>query len=120
MHSLLRRTFGGLSARYYFREFFFGVLIAALMFSSMTSHGHSMPIKMLSLLIINTLLYPYSRFVYQGIAGFIMGENVFFLNALFMLLMKIVTMMICWACSILIAPVGLAYLYFHNRDVLQA
>ncbi|WVV47296.1 hypothetical protein THH46_21410 [Pseudomonas sp. NA13] len=29
------------------------------------------------LAIINTLLYPYSRFVYESVVGYIMGNNVF-------------------------------------------
>jgi hypothetical protein len=27
---------------------------------------------------------------------------------------KIFTMVICWACAIFIAPIGLAYLYYHH------
>ncbi|MNR50910.1 hypothetical protein D3C85_1704980 [compost metagenome] len=65
--------------------------------------------------VIMTLLYPYSRFVYERIVGFIMGDNVFFVNAFFMLFAKAFTMLICWTCAIFIAPVGLAYLYFYHR-----
>jgi len=56
---------------------------------------------------ISTLLYPYSRFVYERIVGFIMGENVFYGSAVMMMLAKIFTMCLCWAFAIFIAPVVL-------------
>lgn len=67
-----------------------------------------------ALAIVCALLYPYSRFVYESIVGFVMGENVFFINAIFMLIVKYFTMALCWAFSIFIAPIGLAYLYFYH------
>jgi hypothetical protein len=66
---------------------------------------------MIALLVVNTLLYPYSRFVYEGVMGFIVGQNVFWMNVLFM---KLVTMALCWSCAIFIALIGLAYLYYHH------
>jgi hypothetical protein len=50
---------------------------------------------MLLMMVVNTLLYPYSRFVYESVMGFIMGQNVFFVNAVLMLAVKVVTMVIC-------------------------
>lgn len=69
---------------------------------------------MIALLAINTFLYPYSRFVYESIVSFIMGNNVFFVNAIFMVVVKIFTMLLCWSFAIFIAPIGLAYLYYHH------
>ncbi len=64
--------------------------------------------------VINTLLYPYSRFVYETIVGFFMGDNVFFGSAFIMMGVKLITMLLCWVFAIFIAPVGLLYLYFHH------
>lgn len=61
---------------------------------------------------VNTLLYPYSRFVYESIVDFILGRNVFFVNATMMLIVKWMTMTFCWGFAIFVAPIGLAYLYF--------
>jgi hypothetical protein len=70
-----------------------------------------------SLAVVSTLLYPYARFVYESVVGFIMGENVFFVNALLMLGAKIITMFVCWFLAIFIAPLGLLYLYwYHSRQ----
>lgn len=73
-----------------------------------------MSIGMLLFTVFSTLLYPYSRFVYESIVRFIMGENVFFVNAIFMLITKFITMLMCWGVAIFVAPIGLAYLYYHH------
>lgn len=114
MQEIIRKTFGGLSAQYYLRQLFFGSLFAAFMIYAAISGENPAPISMIALLVINTLLYPYSRFVYESIVGFIMGNNVFFVNAIFMMFMKLVTMLLCWSFAIFIAPIGLAYLYYRH------
>ena len=43
-----------------------------------------------------------------------MGRNMFFVNALLMLFIKVMTMFICWFLAIFIAPLGLLYLYWHH------
>lgn len=119
MHPVIQKTLGGLSPQYYFRQFFFGLIVAAFIFFMSTQGGRPMPIGMLFFTVISTLLYPYSRFVYESCVGFIMGENIFFVNAIFMLISKFVTMAMCWAFSIFVAPIGLAYLYYHHSKAAR-
>lgn len=114
MHSVLAKTFGGLTPQYYFRHFIFA-FVFSLFFGYMASQASTpMPLAFYGFLVINTLLYPYSRFVYEGIVGFIMGDNVFFVSMVAMLIAKVVSMTFCWSFAILIAPIGLAYLYYHH------
>ncbi len=118
MQAIFAKTFGGLSREYYFRQFIFGLIFPAITVFSFThgSHAESMHVSLIFLLIVNTLLYPYSRFVYEGVIGFIVGENLFIVNAVFMLFIKALTMTLCWALAIFIAPIGLGYLYYrHTR-----
>lgn len=70
---------------------------------------------MILMFAVNAALYPYSRFVYENMINFIVGENFFLLPALPMPAVKCVTMLICFALAMLIAPIGLAYLYLRNR-----
>jgi hypothetical protein len=116
MHPVIAKTFGGLSKAYYFRQLFFGLLFP-LLFLAMSNAGSrplAVPLAAYVLFAINTLLYPYSRFVYESAVGFIMGGNVFFVNAFFMLIVKFMTMAFCWSAAIFIAPIGLLYLYVHH------
>ncbi|MDR0702129.1 MAG: hypothetical protein LBF61_06915 [Azoarcus sp.] len=118
MHPVLQKTFGGLSKQYYFRQFVFGLVLAALivvlLVSMAESTGKAPPFFTFLLIAINTILYPYSRFVYESIVNFIIGNNVFIVNAIAMIVVKIMMMSICWSMAIFIAPVGLAYLYYHH------
>lgn len=117
MHPVIAKTFGGLSVSYYIRHFIFGLTIPIFVLLMLNQGDRPIPMSMLFMFAVNTLLYPYSRFVYESVVGFIMGENVFFVNALLMLAVKAVTMMLCWVLAIFIAPLGLAYLYFHHSKV---
>lgn len=123
MHPVIAKTFGGLSRKYYFRQFFFGLIFSVLIFLTLGQSFHRVPISAIVsitlLIIINTFLYPYSRYVYESLVGFILGKNVFFVNALLMLFVKLITMYLCWAFAVFIAPIGLAYLYHHHSKEHQ-
>lgn len=119
MHPIIQKTFGGLTKQYYSRQLFFGGGILILFVSIMLTSPEPIKISVLILMIINTLLYPYARFVYESIVNFIVGENTFYVNALFMLFVKYLTMGTCWAMAIFIAPIGLMYLYYHHTKVVN-
>jgi hypothetical protein len=49
-----------------------------------------------------------------------MGNNVFFVNIGLMFIVKFLTIIICWAMAIFIAPIGLIYLYvYHNKNTKE-
>lgn len=116
MQSFLLKTFGGLTPSYYIRQLIFGSLFAILILSVAANSQTGLMGKpgLIVMAIVCTLLYPYSRFVYESVVGYVMGENVFFVNAVLMLMVKGFTMAMCWSFAIFIAPVGLVYLYWHN------
>lgn len=114
MHPVIEKTFGGLSMPYFIRHFIFGLAISAFVVFMSARSPSGISFSLLFISIISAALYPYSRFVYESIINFIMGENVFFVNAFLMLFVKIMTMVMCWAFAIFIAPIGLAYLYFYH------
>ena len=117
--SFLSKTLGGLSKAYYTRQFLFGLIffifIVAISYNGYNYTGNtSILVKNVILELICLLLYPYSRFVYESIIEYILGDNVFFVNAPLMLVTKLITMAICFIFSIFIAPIGLIYLYFYH------
>jgi len=115
MGTFLKYTFGGLSAQYYFRQFIFGCLMAGLIIWVAAQSKTGLSITPVFVMVVNAMLYPYARFVYESAIGFIMGDNVFHVNALFMLIVKFFTMAMCFSFAIFIAPIGLVYLYFFHR-----
>lgn len=114
LDDVLKKTLGGLSKPYYFRHLFFAVLLASGYMFFQVSAEKPAPMYIMALMVINTLLYPYSRFVYESVVGFVMGQNLFIVNAFVLLLTKLFTMIACWAGAVFIAPLGLLYLYYHH------
>lgn len=120
MKTVFRKTFGGLSAPYYFRHFIFGLMFPAFLYFSLRHNpGPPAPPFIYLLVITNMILYPYARFAYEGVVSFILGENFFFINMWVMLFTKFLTMFICWFFAILIAPLGLLYLYVHHAKEVE-
>jgi hypothetical protein len=115
MNSVLAKTFGGLSGAYYFRQLMFCAIFPAFFVFLAISSGGPMPFVLGLFLAVSTLLYPYSRFVYDSIVDFVIGDNVFVvsLNPV-VLFLKCCTMALCWCFAIFVAPIGLAYLFFHH------
>ena len=116
---------------YYFRNLFFALILAgifvAIQYSSYemlakrnvatSVEANAANIVMYIYIAISALLYPYARFVYESIVNFIMGDNVFFINAFVLLAWKFMIMMMLLLFAIFIAPVGLSYLwYYHNKN----
>ncbi|WP_198087021.1 hypothetical protein [Variovorax sp. E3] len=119
MPPLLAKTLGGLSPAYYFRQFVFGLCFAVFILFMASRSPQAMPIGMVFFLVVNTLLYPYARFAYEGVVNFLLGENRFYVNAILLLFVKLLTMLLCWAFAIFIAPVGLIYLYVHHSKATR-
>lgn len=117
MHPVIYKTLGGLSPQYYFRQFLFGLLIAIFIFYMASKSTQPMSIGMMMFTVVSTLLYPYSRFVYESIVGFVMGENILYVNAVFMFFTKLLTMAMCWIFALFVAPVGFAYLYYRHSKI---
>ena len=118
--------FKGFTPQYYFRQLFFGLIIGSIylymMWSTINKDGalsHS-DIKDFTQMAIfaaaNTLLYPYSRFAYEEIVGFLLGRNLFLINSIIYLLAKVMTMIICWALAIFIFPLGLLFIYYYQKQ----
>lgn len=112
--SFLRKTFGGLEKSYFIRSFIFGALISILFIYMFSQRPKGLDYGFFLIFIINMVLYPYSRFVYETIIDFILGGNVFYVNSGLMIFTKSLTICLCWTFSIFIAPLGLAYLYYHH------
>lgn len=113
----ISKTFGGLSKAYYFRNCLFGLPLYILFVVLMTKQGTDLSANGIFAVIMLTImqfLYPYSRFVYESIVDFIMGDTVFFINIISFLWTKFASVVLCWVFGIFIAPIGLLYLYFYH------
>lgn len=106
--------FKGLTTAYYFRQLFFGGLLGVF-FIYLSFQSESIQYERVLFYVLCTLLYPYSRFAYETILDFLLGNNVFIHNIVVFLIWKIITIVLCWALSIFIAPIGLLFIYFYQK-----
>ncbi|MBC9132024.1 hypothetical protein JMI89_08155 [Frischella sp. Ac48] len=115
MANFINKTFGGLEKRYLLRQYFFGLVYGIFLLVMPITH-FKIPESILAIILVLIMwgLYPYSRFVYESIIDFIMGDNIIFSNLILFLFVKIITMGLCFVFSIFIAPFGLLYLYFYH------
>ncbi|WP_110949507.1 hypothetical protein [Pseudomonas bohemica] len=114
MQSFFAKTFGALSGPVYLRHFLFGAVIAALLITVSLSGKHAANYGFIAFAVINTVLYPYARFVYESVVSYIVGNNQFYFNAVTFVIAKYLTIVICWAFAIFVAPIGLIYLFVRN------
>ena len=114
MHPVIEKTFGGLSTAYYFRQMFFSIILGALCAYTLMQGELVVNRVVFVWLALSVILYPYSRFVYESIVEFIIGNNRFWGSAFVFLSVKLITMFLCFAFSVFIAPIGLVFLYFYN------
>lgn len=88
MKRFLSKTFGGLETSYYLRHLFFGLAMTILFSWGMFVSDNPAKWTNISAFVAFGVLYPYSRFVYESVLGFVFGENVFFVNAFLLLITK--------------------------------
>ena len=113
MSKVLKWTFGGLNQKYYLRQLFFGLVMSAILLKVLNLSTEIPPIAII-IAGLNALLYPYSRFVWEGIVSFFLGDNIFFVPAPVLMVGKLITMLICLKMAVVIAPIGLLWLYWHH------
>lgn len=115
--SFFKKTFGGLTRAFYWRQFIFGLFIYGLFLYSVTQDNllsFEYKVGMVVIATVMQFLYPYTRFVYHSITDFLLGDNVHIINVVILLMFRIFMAVLCWYFSPFIAPLGLAYLYFYH------
>ncbi len=105
---IIKRFFSLMPLPTLLRHLFFGALMG--LFFYQIAHPKFEEIPLLLYVLINTILYPYSRYVYESAVDFITGNNQFIVNAVLMLFTKLITISFCWCAAILIAPIGILIL----------
>ena len=106
-----------LSKEYYIRNFLFGLIftIPSLILVSKMPNTIRM-VEAISFITLGTLLYPYSRFVYESVIKYVVGENFWAFNGIVFITAKSISMLLCWIWAIFIAPIGIGYLVFKNYN----
>jgi hypothetical protein len=120
--SAIQDSIKSLSRQYYIRNFLFGLIFPSILYMGYSNgdlSAEAPPVflaVLTTLSIISTILYPYSRFLYETFIAYFTGNNTFYGNAFVVLFCKFFTMALCWAFAIIIAPFSLIYLHLKIED----
>ena len=69
----------------------------------------------LVVLFVGSLLFPFTKLVWDELRDLALGENFVLINAVVMLIAKIFINFMLWFVSIFVAPLGLLYLWWRTR-----
>ena len=113
MKQAILKAFGSISAEYYVKNFFIGAILPFI--------GWLMPkpweFWVYPFVIVSCLLYPYSRFIYDKLLGAVERFVTSLLSGNMAFLAKGFTVFSCFCFAILMAPIGLFYLYHYPDEV---
>ena len=130
---LFWRSFGAIEQDYFVRNFLVAAIVsAAIMAIGFTNTPTTMflfKVKVTATLVIFSLLYPYSRYVWDGIWEKVFGRflrnrsttivttSPFFVGLHLMLevMAWLLPIAVCFGYVWILAPIGLTHLYYENR-----
>lgn len=111
----LINTFKSINSAYYFRHLIFAIPASYIGFTFYSNFDffNGVNFGTVTLMCIISLLYPYSHFVFDKLANFIMGNHVNQYDALPTALFK---MTVAWLLCPVLAPFGLLFLYLKHAN----
>ena len=118
--NFLRRIFGGLQPSYLIRSYLVGLIFFSLMIgmalNAETKNGS--PVGLIVFASLSTLLFPFAKLVWDELRDLAFGNNVIFMNAMMLIMLKWLVNGFLWAFAIFVAPIGILYLWLRTRQPL--
>lgn len=111
----VRRIFGSVDRTYLVRAYVIGGAIFALHAAFLSNNSNGMAPGMWVYMALSTLLFPFSKLVWDELKTLLMGQNMVFMNALLLFFFKLIINVVLWAAAIIIAPLGILYLWARTR-----
>lgn len=115
---MLGRILNGVERKYLVRAWLIGICFFALMIVAMMQAKNSASfIAPVIYFGLCTVLFPFSKLVWDELKSLIMGENVFFMNALILLFLKLFINMMLWSFAPFIAVIGIGYIWYRTKEI---
>ena len=122
---VVRRTVGSLSPQYAIRSYVIAFALFAFFAWMRAQPDPNVPgatggleasdYPTLVVLFVGSLLFPFTKLVWDELRDLALGENFVLINAVVMLIAKIFINFMLWFVSIFVAPLGLLYLWWRTR-----
>jgi hypothetical protein len=117
----IARILGGLKARFLLRAWVLGAVFWGLMAWMFATHGREPEryLPTLAYLVVSTVLFPFSKLVWNELRSFVLGDNIVFLPVIFMLPAKLIVNFVLWFLAVFIAPLGIGYIWLRTRALAE-
>lgn len=121
MKAFTKRIFGAVEPRYLTRAYLISAALLIYAIWYFATQANLQPHQkgiMFAYAVLSAILFPFAKLVWDEIRNTIMGSTVMFYDgwtALMGFVLKIIVNVLIWFCAILIAPLGILYLWVRTR-----
>ncbi len=113
--SFFRTIFGYFNPRYLLRSYVISAIFFAMIILVMSNSNKDLGTGFWLFMTLNALLFPFAKYLWDEGRSFLLGDNIFILPALFMLLVKYFINAILWSMAILLAPISILWIWTRTR-----
>ncbi len=113
-----QRIFSGVRTSYLIRAYIIGaiffLLMASVSLSAQAKNGT--PYGAITFAALSTVLFPFAKLVWDELRDLAIGNNMIFMNAILLFMLKWFVNAFLWTFAIFVAPLGVLYLWFRTRQ----
>lgn len=113
---MLGRILNGVERTYLIRAWLIAACFFALMAVVAFQNKNGVQVAPLIYFAICTLLFPFSKLVWDEIKALVMGQNIIFMNALILMLLKVFINALLWSFAPFIAVIGIGYIWYRTKS----
>ncbi|KAB0537746.1 MULTISPECIES: hypothetical protein [Pseudochrobactrum] len=113
---MLGRILNGVERTYLIRAWLIGACFFALMVTVALQAKNGAQFAPLFYFAICTLMFPFSKLVWDELKNLVMGQNIFLMNALILMMLKLFINALLWAFAPFIAIIGIGYIWYRTKS----
>ena len=114
MKQAILNAFAGLDKQYLFKQYVISVVVCITYGVIVSKYGQGVGFYTLLSFSVNTVLYPYSRYLFDSLIDIIFGKTRFDKSSGVLMAIKILSIFLCWSAALFIAPLGLLFIHFRG------
>jgi hypothetical protein len=114
MKQAILNAFGGLDKPYLFKQYIIGVVVCITFGVIASKYGQGLGLYTLLTFAVNTVLYPYSRYLFESLIEMVFGNTRFDKSSGVLIAIKLLSIVFCWSAALFIAPLGLLFIHFRG------
>lgn len=113
---MVSRILNGVDRKYLIRAWLIGLVFFVLIASMSIQTKNGAQYGMIIYSAVCTLLFPFSKLVWDEIKNLVIGQNVFYMNALMLIFLKIFINALLWSLAPFVALLGIGYIWYRTKS----